>query len=81
MDVVIVVNFVLATVIFILGLALFARKKSLVALYVGVAFGLFAVSHLVTLLGFAASLEIMLIGVRTLAYLIVIFALFTLWKK
>ena len=81
MDVVTVVNFVLAVVIFILGVALFGRKKSSLALYIGIAFGLYAVSHLVTLLGLAASLEIPLIVVRTLGYLIVIFALFTLWKK
>lgn len=76
-----VVNFVLAVVIFILGLTLFGRKKNPIALYVGIAFGLFAVSHLVTLLDLAVSLAVPLIIVRTLAYLIVIFALLTLWKK
>ncbi len=76
-----VVNFVLAAVIFILGLALFARKRNPVALYVGIAFGLFAISHLVTLLNLAASLALLLVVIRTLAYLIVIFALLTLWKK
>jgi len=76
-----VVNFVLAAVIFILGVSLFGRKKSSLALYIGIAFGLFAISHLVTLLGLAESLAIPLIAVRMLAYLIVIFALFTLWKK
>ncbi|MGD0423787.1 MAG: hypothetical protein ABSA92_10065 [Candidatus Bathyarchaeia archaeon] len=81
MDAVTVVNFVLAAVIFILGVSLFGRKKSSLALYIGIAFGLFAISHLVTLLGLAESLAIPLIAVRMLAYLIVIFALFTLWKK
>jgi hypothetical protein len=68
-------------VILILGVALFRRKKSSLALYIGIAFGLFAVSWLLTLLNLAASLVIPLIVDRTLAYLIVIFALFTLWKK
>jgi hypothetical protein len=81
LDAVTVVNFVLAAVIFILGVSLFGRKKSSLALYIGIAFGLFAISHLVTLLGLAESLAIPLIAVRMLAYLIVIFALFTLWKK
>jgi len=76
-----VVNFVLAAVIFVLGVALFSRKKSSLALYIGIAFGLFAISHLVTLLDLAVSLAIPLIAVRMLAYLTVIFALFTLWKK
>jgi hypothetical protein len=81
LDAVTVVNFVLAAVILILGVALFSRKKSSLALYIGIAFGLFAVSHRVTLLDLAATLAIPLIVVRALAYLIVIFALFTLWKK
>jgi hypothetical protein len=81
LDAVTVVNFVLAAVILVLGLALFALKKSSVALYIGIAFGLFAVSHLATLLEIAATLTIPLIAIRTLAYLIVIFALFALWKK
>lgn len=63
MDAVTVVNFVLAAVIFILGVSLFGRKKSSLALYIGIAFGLFAISHLVTLLGLAESLAIPLIVV------------------
>lgn len=81
MDAVTAVNFVLAAVILVLGLTLFALKKSSVALYIGIAFGLFAVSHLATLLEIAATLTIPLIAMRTLAYLIIIFALSTLWKK
>jgi hypothetical protein len=81
LDPVTVVNFVLAFVIFILGVALYGRRKNSLALYIGIAFGLFAVSHAVNLLGLAAGLEVPLIVVRTLAYLIVIFALFTLWRK
>ena len=81
MDVVTVVNFVLASVILILGVALFIKKKIAFALYIGVAFGLFAISWLLTLVNLAATLAIPLIIDRTLAYLIVIFALITLWKK
>jgi hypothetical protein len=81
LDAVTAVNFVLAAVILVLGLTLFALKKSSVALYIGIAFGLFAVSHLATLLEIAATLTIPLIAMRTLAYLIIIFALSTLWKK
>ncbi len=81
MDTVTVVNFVLAVVIFILGVALYGRKKNSLALYIGIAFGLFAISHLLTLLNLAAALAVPLIVVRTLAYLIVIFALLTLWNR
>lgn len=50
-------------------------------LYVGIAFGLFGVSHLMTLLGLKDALEIVLIVVRTLAYLLVAFALYTVAFK
>jgi len=41
-----------------------------------VAFGLFAISHLMTLLDMAKALETPLIVIRALAYLTVIFALY-----
>jgi hypothetical protein len=75
------VNLVLTVVIFVLGVALYARRKNSIALYVGTAFGLFAISHLATLLGFAGALTVPLIIVRAIAYIIVILALLTLWKK
>ncbi len=45
-----------------------------VSLYIGIAFGLFAVSHALTLAGLAKSLESFIIAIRTLAYLLVIVA-------
>jgi hypothetical protein len=73
------VNLILSLTIMVLGVAAYSKKNSL-ALYIGAAFGLFGLSHLLTLLGLAQSLTVFLIAVRTLAYLIVIFALLTLWK-
>jgi glycerol-3-phosphate dehydrogenase len=75
------VNLVLTIIIFVLGVALYGRKKNVMALYIGIAFGLFAISHLATLLDLAASLTVPLIAVRAIAYIIVILALLTLWKK
>lgn len=74
-------NLVLCVVIVALAVAAYSMKKIVVGLYIGIAFGLFGISHLVTLLGYAESLTTVLIAVRTLAYLIVIFALLTLWKR
>ena len=79
-DPVTVINFVLCVVILGLGISVHGRKKDATALYIGVAFGLFAVSHLATLLGLAGVLTSALIIIRTLAYLIVILALFKRWK-
>ncbi len=74
-------NLVLTVVIFFLGVALYLRKKNAIALYIGIAFGLFALSHLATLLGLAATLTVPLIVLRALAYIVVILALLTLWNK
>jgi hypothetical protein len=80
-DPITIINVILTVVIFILGIALYGMKKNTMALYVGIAFGLFAISHLATLLDLASSLTMPLIVIRTLAYLVVIFALLSLRKK
>jgi len=76
MDPVVLVNFILCVVIVVMGVWEYIRSKSRVELYLGSAFGLFGVSHLLTLLGLAAGLTLPLIIIRLLAYLIVIYALY-----
>jgi hypothetical protein len=91
-----IINLILATVILILGIWAFVRRKSDVALYrlrsseasvpvkaiaipevslyIGIAFGLFAVSHALTLVGLATSLEALIIIIRIIGYLLVMIA-------
>jgi uncharacterized iron-regulated membrane protein len=90
-----IVNLILTTVIFILGIWAYIKRKSDVAahklsseasapgkaiaipevsLYIGIAFGLFAVSHALTLAGLAASLEAFIISIRVIGYLLVMVA-------
>jgi uncharacterized membrane protein (UPF0136 family) len=76
MDPVILVNLTLCVVIVVMGVWEYISTKSRVELYVGTAFGLFGISHLLTLLGLAAGLTLPLIIIRLLAYLIVIYALY-----
>jgi len=71
-----VVNLVLCIIILALGCWGYRKTGDKVPLYVGIAFGLFGVSHLVTLLGLKEASETVLIVIRTLAYLIVVFALY-----
>jgi len=78
LDLITTINFVLCIVILLLGLLVYNKKKMAMPLLVGVAFGLFAVSHLATLLGFRDAWEPFLIAVRTLAYLLVVYALLRL---
>jgi uncharacterized membrane protein (UPF0136 family) len=70
------INLILCIVILVFGIISWQRTKSRVALYVGTAFGLFGLSHLASLLGLSNMLNIALIVDRTLAYLLVTYALF-----
>ena len=91
-----VINLALTTIILILGLWAFYKRRSDLArskitgsetptpsravaipgvsLYIGVAFGLFAISHALTLAGLAKSLEVFIISIRIIGYLLVIVA-------
>jgi uncharacterized iron-regulated membrane protein len=91
-----IINLILTTIILILGIWAYVKRRSDVALYklrgseasapgkaiaipdvvlyIGIAFGLFAVSHALTLAGFAKSLEAFIIIIRVIGYLLVIVA-------
>jgi len=73
-------NFVLCVVIVALAIMAYNSKKSMIALYIGAAFGLYGISHIMTLIGLATSLTDVLLVVRTLGYLVIIFALYKIWK-
>jgi len=75
------VNLALCIIIFILGYWGYKKQKDTMPLYIGIAFGLFGISHLVTLFGMASDLTNVLIVIRVLAYLIVIFALYMFVRK
>ena len=91
-----IINLILATVILILGIWAYVKRRSDVALYktrsseasaadkaiaipdvalyIGIAFGLYAVSHALTLAGLATRLQTLIIIIRTIGYLLVIVA-------
>jgi len=70
------INLALCIVILIFGIMGYQRSKNKMVLYVGIAFGLFGISHLATLLSLKDSLSAILIIVRTAAYLLVTYALY-----
>ncbi len=72
------VNLILAAVVLVLGIWAYARKQSKAGLLVGVAFGLFAVAHLLTLLGMATTLNTLLILIRVLGYVAAMAAVYRL---
>lgn len=69
------VNLVLCIVIVILGWLCYRKSGENLPAFIGAAFGLFGISHAATIADLAASLELPLIIIRTLAYVLVIVAL------
>jgi hypothetical protein len=76
LDPIYVVNLVLCVAILLLGYWGYRKRRNVVPLLIGVAFGLFGISHLVTLFGLAGDWASVLIVIRVLAYLTVVFALY-----
>lgn len=74
-DPILFVNLILCIIIMFLGYLCYRKSHELLPVFIGVAFGLFGISHAATLLGFKVPLTIPLIIIRTLAYLLVIYAL------
>ena len=75
------VNLIFCVVILVVGLMTYYKKKNVVALLIALAFGLFGVSHVITLFGCAGTLEGLEIAIRFLAYLLVTIGVFYLFKK
>jgi len=81
LDPIYIVNLTLCIIILLLGVFGYRKKGAPLPLYISIAFGLFGVSHLATILDLKDALEAFLIVIRTVAYLLVIFALYTVLKR
>ena len=71
-----VINIVLCVVIVIMGYLAYKKNQKTPALFIGIAFGIFGLSHILTIVGLAESLMDFLITIRAVAYLLVAIALF-----
>jgi hypothetical protein len=76
MNIIYVINLILCVIIFIFGLIGWRRSGKTLPLYIAIAFGLFGLSHLATILRLAAQMEVTLIIIRLAAYLIVVYAVY-----
>jgi len=74
-DPVVLINLALCIIILVLGLWEYSRTGARLAAYIALAFGLFGISHLLTLLSLGAGITPLLICIRLAAYLLVIFGL------
>jgi len=77
------VNLGLCIIILIYGFKNYKKDKNELSFYIGIAFGLFGISHLALSFGASKSSLItdLLIAVRTAAYLTVLFALYKFGRK
>jgi hypothetical protein len=76
MDTITLVNLILCIAIVVFGYVGFKRTKDKWPLYIAISFGLFGLSHLLTLLGLKETLEAFLIAIRTIAYLLVLYTVY-----
>ena len=75
------VNIMLCAAILFLGCQGYKKNRDMISLSIGIAFGIFGISHIFTLLGLQESLTNFLIVIRILAYLMVAFALYRMVTK
>jgi hypothetical protein len=81
LDPVVAANLIFDLAILCLGVILYKRRESSLALWVGIGFAFFAVSYILTILGFGADQPI-LVPLRIIGYLSVIFGLLMpFWKR
>ena len=80
-DPIYITNLVLCIIILVFGCLGYKKSGDISPLCVGIAFGLFGLSHLATLLGLKEALTTFLIVIRTLAYLLVAFTLYRIAFK
>ncbi|MFH0738168.1 MAG: hypothetical protein V1827_05990 [Candidatus Micrarchaeota archaeon] len=75
-DLLTILNFVLCLAIAVVGYAAYRRDKNVVPLYIGLAFFVFSLSHLITIAGMGEELSGVLIVMRILAYITVLYAVY-----
>ncbi len=80
-DLVFVLNTVFDVVIVGMGYWAYRKSGNKIPAYIGIAFGIFIIANLITVLGYAETLGTVLLIIRSLAYLIFIFALYKFTSK
>ncbi len=76
-----IINIALCIIIVLLGYLGYRQKKEKAPLIIGIAFGLFGLSHVLKLIGLEATLLNLMIIIRVIAYLLVAVALWMFVSK
>jgi hypothetical protein len=80
-DPMVIINLFLCIIILILGYLVYRKHEKISALLIGIAFGMFGLSHLSVLLGLTLIPEITYILLRVCAYILVAAALWLLLSE
>ena len=76
-----VMNFLASFLILAVGSAVYIKTKDKTPFHLGVAFGLFAVSHLISLMDLEANFVITTMLLRAFGYVIVLLVIGKMWSK
>jgi hypothetical protein len=80
-DPVIIINLVLCIIIFVIGFAAYRKSENVNPLLVGIAFGMFGLSHLNTLFNLTLFPEITFVLLRLCGYILVAWALYRSYRS
>jgi Na+/proline symporter len=80
-DPVVIINLILCIIILILGYLVYRKRENINALLIGIAFGIFGLSHLDSLLGLSLWPEITFVMLRIVGYILVAVALFRIFQE
>ena len=76
MDIVVLINLILCTLIVAFGAVGFKKSKDTLPLFIAISFGLFGTAHLLTLLKLTGGITGLLIAIRTIGYLLVLYVVY-----
>jgi len=79
-DLITAINIILCIVIFLLGVTSKGRNKNII-IFIAWAFGIFAISHIFTILELKQRFEIFLVVIRFIAYLLIVIGVAKLRNK
>jgi CHASE2 domain-containing sensor protein len=80
-DPIVILNLILCIVILAIGCAAYWKSRDINALLIGIAFGLFGLTHLNTLLGLSLFPDLMFAILRLCGYFLVAAALYRYFRK
>jgi len=75
-DIVTLLNFILNLAIIVVGFLAYMKNRNFVPLYIAMAFVLFSITHLLTLLNLSEQMLYPIIVLRLIGYLMIVFTLY-----